>query len=162
GYESLTPAEAFGIEYWPLELYKLSQRPPEKELAGRIAVVTGGGSGIGLASAKRLAEEGAHVCIADIVLENAQRAADEIGTRAFAVKADVTNETEVVDVFKACVNRWGGLDILVCSAGIASSAAIEDTELAEWERNFAVLGRGYFLASREAFRIWKRQNIGGS
>lgn len=162
GYESLTAKEAFDIEYWPLELYKLKQRPPERELAGHIAFVTGGASGIGKATAKRFAENGAHVCISDLNEKGAQATAEEIGKQAIGVKCDVTDEASVMSAFEKCVREWGGLDICVCSAGIASSAPIEDTSLADWEKNFTVLARGYFLPSREAFRVWKAQGIGGS
>lgn len=162
-YASLTPAEAFAIEYWPLELYKLSQRPPERELAGHIALVTGGGGGIGRAVAQLLARNGAHVCVTDINEDTAQETAAGIGkSRALAVQADITDEAAVERVFQSCVRKWGGVDIVVCSAGIASSSSIEETTLSDWERNFAVLARGYFLTSREAFRVWKRQAIGGS
>lgn len=162
GYESLSAEEAFGIEYWPLELYKLKQRPADRELAGHIAIVTGGGSGIGRATALMLAREGAHVCVSDIAEDRAAETAALIGYKAIAVRADVTKEDEVEALFRACVAKWGGLDIVVCSAGIASSAPLEETTIADWERNFSVLVRGYFLPSREAFRIWKRQGIGGS
>lgn len=161
GFESLTAEEAFGIEYWPLELYKLKQRPPERELAGYIAVITGGGGGIGRATAKQMAEQGAHVAVLDINFEKAQETANEL-RNAIAIRCDATSEFDIESAFKAIVKTWGGLDILVCSAGIASSAPIEDTSLDDWERIFAVLARGYFLPSREAFRIWKRQGIGGS
>lgn len=161
GFESLTAEEAFAIEYWPLELYKLKQRPPEGELAGHIAAITGGGSGIGRATAKRLAREGAHVAVLDINLERARDTANEL-PHAIAIECDVTKESEIESAFKEIVKTWGGLDILVCSAGIASSAPIEETSLEDWEKIFAVLARGYFLPSREAFRIWKRQKIGGS
>jgi rhamnulose-1-phosphate aldolase/alcohol dehydrogenase len=163
GFDSLTEAEAFAIEYWPLELYKLKQRPPERELEGHIAVVTGGASGIGRAAAKRLASEGAHVAVLDINIDRAIETAKEIGSgKAIAIKCDTTDEEDVEQAFRKTISEWGGLDILVCSAGIASSAPIDSTTLDDWERTFAVLSRGYFLPSREAFRVWRRQAIGGS
>lgn len=162
GFEPLTEKEAFDIEYWPLELYKLSLRPPERELAGQIALVTGGASGIGRATAALLHERGAHVCIADLNDDGAREAADSLGGRAFGAGCDVTDEKSVAEAFRECVMRWGGLDIVVCSAGIASSSPIEETSEKEWEGNFSVLAKGYFLCSREAFKIWKRQGIGGS
>jgi rhamnulose-1-phosphate aldolase/alcohol dehydrogenase len=163
GFDSLTEAEAFAIEYWPLELYKLKQRPPERELEGHIAVVTGGASGIGRAAAKRLASEGAHVAVLDINIDRAIETAREIGSgKAIAIKCDTTDEEDVEQAFRKTISEWGGLDILVCSAGIASSAPIDSTTLDDWERTFAVLSRGYFLPSREAFRVWRRQAIGGS
>src|SRR2546429_2612059 len=77
-YVSLSAKDAFDVEYWPLELYKLTLAPPEKELARRIALVTGGASGIGRAVARRLASEGAHVVVADLDEAGARKAADEI------------------------------------------------------------------------------------
>ncbi len=165
-FVSLTSAEAFGIEYWPLELYKLKQRPPDRDLTGQVAFITGAASGIGRATAIRLAQEGAHVVIADINEEGAKATAEEIikrsgFRRATYIKCDVTSETAVQDAFKHAVLSYGGVDIVVSNAGIASSASIEDTTLADWNRNMAILGTGYFLVSREAFRLWKAQGMGG-
>lgn len=101
--------------------------------------------------------------VADLNYEAAEQVAKSMPEgRGAAVPCDVTSEESVEEAFRDCVGRWGGLDILVCSAGIASSSPIEETPLAEWKRIFSVLARGYFLPSREAFRIWKRQGIGGS
>lgn len=161
GFESLSSAEAFDIEYWPLELYKLQLRPPEKLFAGHVALVTGAGSGIGKATAGKLSSLGAHVCLADINLDSALAAAEDL-ERSMAVKCDVTSEDSVLNSLQECVRRWGGLDILVCSAGIASSAPLEETTVADWDRIFSVMAKGYFLPSREAFKIFKKQGIGGS
>jgi rhamnulose-1-phosphate aldolase/alcohol dehydrogenase len=167
GFRSLSEAEAFAIEYWPLERYKLAQLPPPTELSGRIALVTGGASGIGRATARRLAELGAHVAVADLNADGAAAVADEIESRfgarrAIGLAVDVTSEDAVTEAVRRTVLTWGGLDVLVCSAGIASSAPITETTLAEWEKNYAVLARGYFLASREAFRVLQAQGSGGS
>lgn len=167
GFESLSHRECFAIEYWPLELYKLKQRPPDKELAGHIALVTGGASGIGRATALRLAEQGAHVCVADINFDRAQDAAGEIQKkwglmRSVAAQCDVTSESDVARTVETCVLTWGGLDVTVCSAGIASSAPVEETTEAEWQRNFDVLAKGYFLFAKESFKVWRRQGTGGS
>jgi rhamnulose-1-phosphate aldolase/alcohol dehydrogenase len=167
GFRSLDEAEAFAIEYWPLERYKLAQAPPRRELDGRVAVVTGGASGIGRASARALAERGAHVVVADLNLEGARAVADELVAahglrRALALSVDVTDEPAVAELLQRTVLAYGGLDILVCSAGLATSAPITDTSLEDWERSFAVLARGYFLAAREAFRVLIEQARGGS
>ncbi|MDW8292776.1 MAG: bifunctional rhamnulose-1-phosphate aldolase/short-chain dehydrogenase, partial [Anaerolineae bacterium] len=166
-FTSLDERETFEIEYWPLELYKLTLRPPERELAGRVAFVTGGASGIGRAIARRLAQEGAHVVIADINVEGAQSVADEICKtqgfkRALAVPCDVTREDEVARAFAEAARAYGGVDIVVNNAGIASSAPIEETTLADWQRNMDVLATGYFLVAREAFRMLKQQGRGGA
>jgi rhamnulose-1-phosphate aldolase/alcohol dehydrogenase len=167
GFRSLSEAEAFAIEYWPLERYKLAQAPPPGELHGRVVVVTGGASGIGRAAARRLAQAGAHVVVADLNLEGAEVVAEELssaygGRRAVAMRVDVTDEDGVSDMIRATVLAYGGLDILVCSAGLATSAPITETTLEDWERNYAVLARGYFLPAREAFRVLLQQDAGGS
>ena len=167
GFHSLSESQAFAIEYWPLERYKLTQAPPRGELAGRVAVVTGGGSGIGRATARRLAELGAHVVVADLNLESADVVAGEIGAtygerRALAVSVDVTDEDAVREMTRRTVLAYGGLDILVSSAGIASSAPVTETSVAEWDKNHDVLVRGYFLAAREVFRVLLDQGRGGS
>ena len=166
-YVSLTPAEAFGVEFWPLELYKLAQAPPEKELARRIALVTGGASGIGRAVARRLAREGAHVVVGDVDEEGAARVAHDIVTelgpaRAIGVRMDVADEESVQDGLLASMETYGGLDVVVSNAGIAHSAPLASISLADWERSFAVNARGHFLVTREAFRILEAQGLGGS
>jgi rhamnulose-1-phosphate aldolase/alcohol dehydrogenase len=167
GFRSLTEAEAFAIEYWPLERYKLAQAPPKGELAGRIAVVTGGASGIGRATVRLLAQLGAHVVVADLNEQGAREVADQLVgrhglRRALAIAVDVTNEVSVERMLAETVRAYGGLDILVASAGLATSASVTETSLEDWELNFAVLARGYFLAAREAFRVLIEQGTGGS
>ncbi|TML10570.1 MAG: SDR family oxidoreductase, partial [Actinobacteria bacterium] len=166
GFRSLSEREAFAIEYWPLERYKLALAPPAGELEGRIALVTGGASGIGRASARALAARGAHIVVADLNLAGAQEVADELvaayGRRGIAVETDVTDERTVEEMIRRAVLEYGGLDILVASAGLATSAPLTDTTLADWELNYAVLARGFFLAAREAFRVLVEQGRGGS
>ncbi|MEO6062133.1 MAG: bifunctional aldolase/short-chain dehydrogenase [Thermoflexales bacterium] len=167
GFESLSPAEAYGIEYWPLELYKLKLRPPDRDLAGKVALITGAASGIGLATAERFIAEGAHVAIADINIEGAQKAAADLSAkygfrRALAVTCDVTREEQVAGAFAAATLAYGGIDIIVNNAGIAGGKLIEDTSLADWQRNIDILATGYFLVAREGFRLLKRQARGGA
>jgi rhamnulose-1-phosphate aldolase/alcohol dehydrogenase len=166
-YVSLSPRDAFDVEYWPLELYKLTLAPPEKELARRVALVTGGASGIGRAAAARLAREGAHVVIADLDQAGAEKVAGEIdaavgAARAIGVRMDVADEASVAEAFETAVLTYGGLDILVSNAGIAHSAPVDRMELADWERSFAVNARGHFLVARGALRIFKAQGLGGA
>lgn len=166
-FTSLDAAESYKIEYWPLELYKLSLKPAPRELAGRVVVVTGGASGIGRATARRLAQDGAHVVILDINLAGAQQVADEITTRcgqgrSLALHCDVTDEDAVDRAFEQTILAYGGVDVVVSNAGIAISAPIDETTLHDWNRTFDILARGYFLVSRAAFKLWKQQRIGGS
>ncbi len=167
GFRSLSEEEAFAIEYWPLERYKLAQAPPRGELSGRIAVITGGASGIGRAAARLLASRGAHVVVADLNGEGARDVAEELEAthgmrRALAVEVDVTREEDVSEMVRRTVLEYGGLDVLVASAGLATSASVTETTLDDWERSYAVLARGYFLAAREAFRVLIEQGRGGS
>jgi rhamnulose-1-phosphate aldolase/alcohol dehydrogenase len=166
GFIPLTPSEDYGVEYWPLERYKLTLAPPPRELAGKIAFVTGGASGIGRAIALRLANEGAHVVIADLNREGADAVAKSIeekfgAGRAIVAPCDVTCEDQVVAAFAQTLARYGGLDILVSNAGLASAHPIDQTSLAEWNHIHAVLATGYFLTAREAFKTLKAQGRGG-
>ncbi|MCI3922595.1 bifunctional aldolase/short-chain dehydrogenase [Paenibacillus sp. TRM 82003] len=166
-FVSLSENESFNVEYWPLELYKLSLAPPEVEFSRQVAFITGGAGGIGSETARRLVSEGAHVVLADLNLEGAQKVADEINAkygenRAIAVKMDVTSEEAVVEAYKVTSLTYGGVDIIVNNAGLATSSPFDETSLKEWNLNMNVLGTGYFLVAREAFKVMKQQAIGGS
>jgi rhamnulose-1-phosphate aldolase/alcohol dehydrogenase len=161
-FVSLNEEESFAIEYWPLELYKLAQAPPPGELQGQVALVTGAAGGIGRAIVDRLAGAGACVVGFDLDQAGAEEAVAPYGDRGVAVSGDVTREDSVADAFAAAVDAFGGVDIVVSNAGIASSAPIEETSLAEWDRNHAILSTGYFLVAREAFRVLRPQDRGGS
>lgn len=166
-YVGLPEQEAFDIEYWLLEEAKLQRMPKPKSLAGQIAFVTGGAGGIGKATATRLLREGACVVIADIDEQALAKANDDLGA-AFGkdfvrpFRLDVTEEAGVAAAFSQSAVEFGGIDILVSNAGISSSAPIEDTELSMWNRNMDILAKGYFLVSREAFRTFKQQQLGGN
>jgi rhamnulose-1-phosphate aldolase/alcohol dehydrogenase len=162
GYVSLTEEESYAVEYWPLELYKLAQAPPPRELAGRVAFVTGGAGGIGSAVARSLATEGACVVACDLDEEGAKEVADSLPQPGIAARADVTDEGEVTRAYRRAILEYGGVDVVVSNAGLASSAPIEETSVEMWDKNHAVLAKGYFLVSREAFKIMKEQGVGGS
>ncbi|HVL31549.1 MAG TPA: bifunctional aldolase/short-chain dehydrogenase [Solirubrobacteraceae bacterium] len=162
GFTSLTAQESFAVEYWPLELYKLAQAPPPGELQGKVALVTGAAGGIGRAVVDVLARAGACVVGFDLDGGGARDAVAALGDAGAAHGGDVTSEDAVARAFDAAVLAFGGVDILVSNAGVASSAPIEETTLREWERNHAILGTGYFLVSREAFRILREQATGGA
>ena len=161
-FVSLTESESFAIEYWPLELYKLTLAPLRGELQAKVALVTGAAGGIGRALIEALAAAGACVVAFDIDGEGAADAVAALGQTGVSVGGDVTSETAVADAFTAAIEAFGGIDIVVSNAGIASSAPIEQTTLAEWERNQSILATGYFLVGREAFRVLRAQDTGGS
>lgn len=162
GFTSLTAEESFAVEYWPLELYKLSLAPPPGELQGKVLLVTGAAGGIGRAIVEVLSEAGACVVAFDLDGDGAQDAVEELGDSGVAVGGDVTSETAVRDAFIAAIDAFGGVDIVVSNAGIASSAPIDQTTLSEWNRNQSILATGYFLVAREAFRLLRAQGTGGS
>ncbi len=165
-YIALDEQEAFDIEYWLLEEAKLQRMPSPKPLVGKIALVTGGAGGIGAATAARLLADGACVMLADRdadAVENVRAGfAKQFGKDVVrAAVVDVTDEAQVQSAFDACAREFGGLDILVANAGIASSAPIEETTVALWRKNYDVLAEGYFLTARAAFPLMKRMKDQG-
>ncbi|WP_338555806.1 bifunctional aldolase/short-chain dehydrogenase [Paenibacillus sp. KS-LC4] len=166
-FVSLSENESYNVEYWPLELYKLSLAPAETEFSRKVAFITGGAGGIGSETARRLVSEGAHVVLADLNLEGAEKVAAEINekygeNRAIAVKMDVTSEEQVAAAYADTALAFGGVDIIVNNAGLATSSPFDETSLKEWNLNMNVLGTGYFLVAREAFKQMKTQGIGGN
>jgi len=165
-YIGLDEQEAFNIEYWALEEAKLQRMPKPRPLVGKVALVTGAAGGIGAACARRLLADGACLMLTDRdaeALEGTRQAAVKQYGRDLvrAVACDVTDEEQVKAAFAECAREYGGLDILVANAGLASAAPIEETTVELWRRNHGVLAEGYFLTSREAFKLMKTQR-GGS
>ncbi len=165
-YIALDEQEAFDIEYWLLEEAKLQRMPKPKPLVGKIALVTGGAGGIGAATAARLLADGACVMLADRAADAIEEVragfAKQFGKDVIrAAVCDVTDEAQVQAAFDDCAREFGGLDILVANAGIASSAPIEDTTVALWRKNYDVLAEGYFLTARAAFPLMKRMKEQG-
>jgi rhamnulose-1-phosphate aldolase/alcohol dehydrogenase len=167
GYETLNDRDAFHAEYWPLELYKLTLLPKEKDLAGKVAIVTGAASGIGRAIAERFADEGAHVVVTDIdemlAAEVARGIVEKNGLRrAIAVRLDVSSEEDVETAFAQTVLAYGGVDIVVSNAGISSFGSLDGLPVSDWDRSFAINSRGHFLVARATMRIMKQQGTGGN
>jgi rhamnulose-1-phosphate aldolase/alcohol dehydrogenase len=167
-YQPIPESERFRIEYWELEEAKLRRRPKPKPLAGRVALVTGGGSGIGRATARRLAAEGACVVVADRDGDSARTVAAELGAGsvnavdvAAAVTADVTEEDAVAAAFDAAALAFGGVDLVVNNAGLSISKPLLETTLADWDIQHDVMARGSFLVSRQAARVMADQGLGG-
>ncbi|MGB3683987.1 MAG: SDR family oxidoreductase, partial [Rubrobacteraceae bacterium] len=161
-FTSLDEQESYAVEYWPLELYKLTLKPPPKDLEGRVALVTGGAGGIGGATARALDALGAYVVVADLDEAGAASVAEDLDNPGLSVVVDVTDEDQVAAAYHRTVLAYGGIDIVVSNAGLASGAPVEETSVELWERDHAVLAKGYFLVAREAFRTLKEQGIGGS
>lgn len=166
-YQGLPEQEAFDIEYWLLEEAKLQRMPKPKALAGRVALVTGGAGGIGSATAARYLREGACVMLADIdeaaLAETVASLTEQFSPDVVrAVAMNVTDEDAVAAAYAEIAAEFGGVDILVSNAGIASSAPVTETSLELWNTNMSILSTGYFLVSREAFRVMQVQKMGGA
>ncbi|MER6336093.1 bifunctional aldolase/short-chain dehydrogenase [Streptomyces tendae] len=162
-YAPIEESEKFRIEYWALEEAKLRRMPRPKPLATRVALVTGAGSGIGKAIARRLVDEGACVVVADLNAENAAAVAEELGgdDKAVAVTVDVTSEEQIAEAFKAAVLAFGGVDLVVNNAGISISKPLLETSAQDWDLQHDIMARGSFLVSREAARVMTAQELGG-
>jgi NAD(P)-dependent dehydrogenase (short-subunit alcohol dehydrogenase family) len=133
--------------------------PKPKPLAGRIALVTGAGSGIGRAIAERLAAEGACVAIADLNADAAEEVAAGIG--GVAVTADVTDAAAVQSAVDATVLAFGGLDLVVNNAGLSISKPLLETTERDWDLQHDVMAKGSFLVSQAAARAMIAQGMGG-
>lgn len=161
-YTSLPRQEAFDIEYWLLEEAKLQRMPKEKPLSRRVAIVTGGAGGIGKAIADKLVAEGANVVLTDISEDNLKEAfetykRDEVATAL----CDVTKADSIQKAYDEAVLAFGGVDMVIHSAGLAISKSLEDTELSDWELLQDVLVKGQFLMAKKGVEIMKKQGLGG-
>lgn len=162
-YQPISEAEKFNIEYWELEEAKLRRMPKPKPLQGRVALVTGGGSGIGRATAERLSAEGACVVIADRDIAAAQIVAKKLGgaDKAIALQVDVTDETQIIASIHAASLAFGGVDLIVNNAGLSISKPLVETSVTDWDVQHNVMARGSFLVSRESAKVMIAQKMGG-
>ena len=161
-YTALPRQEAFNIEYWLLEEAKLQRQPPEKPLSRRVAIITGGGGGIGKAIAEKLAAEGANVVITDVVQDRLDEALESFGRDvATAVKCDVTKAASVQKAFDQACLDFGGVDIVVHSAGLAISKPIDQTTEKDWDLLQNVLVKGQYLMDKVGVDVMRKQDLGG-
>jgi rhamnulose-1-phosphate aldolase/alcohol dehydrogenase len=179
-YQGLPRQEAFDIEYWLLEEAKLQRMPPEKELARNVVIVVGAGSGIGKATAHRVAQEGAHVVCVDLNEAAAQETAAQLthkygmgigvaGTGisacgpAIGLGADITHRESVQKMLNQVVLAYGGIDNIIVTAGVfvppTKDGRITD---AQWDLTFAVNVKGGYLIADEARQIWDAQALSGT
>lgn len=166
-YVALSPKDLCEFEYWPMELYKLTLLPPEKEFSRHIVLVTGAAGAIGRAISERFMQEGAAVILTDIEEVGLRELSDEYNRRVgeehtVALVMDVTDERSVEEAFRKAVTVFGGLDIVVSNAGIARAAPVDRLSLKDWNNSFKVNSTGHFLVCREAMRVFKRQGLGGN
>jgi rhamnose utilization protein RhaD (predicted bifunctional aldolase and dehydrogenase)/NAD(P)-dependent dehydrogenase (short-subunit alcohol dehydrogenase family) len=159
-YRSISEFDMFEVEYWSLEQAKLG-KSNEKSLARQVAVITGGGSGIGAATAKAMAKEGAEVAILDRDLDAAKAAAKKIGGKALAVECDVTDPQSVRAAFDAVVSAFGGVDIVVSNAGAAWQGAIGHVDDETLRKSFELNFWAHQAVAQHATRIMLAQGTFG-
>ncbi len=179
-YQGLPRQEAFDIEYWSLEEAKLQRMPPEKEFARNVLVVVGAGSGIGKATAHRVAQDGAHVVCVDLNGVAAQATADELTSKygmgigvagtgisgcgpAIGIGCDISDRSSVTQMFEQVVLAYGGIDNVIVTAGVfvppTKAGKISDDH---WDLTFNVNVKGLYLVADEARAIWEAQGMTGS
>jgi rhamnulose-1-phosphate aldolase/alcohol dehydrogenase len=179
-YQGLPRQEAFDIEYWLLEEAKLKRMPPEKEFARNVVLVVGAGSGIGKATAHRMAKEGAHVVCADLTEATAQATAGELtetygvgigvaGTGlsgcgpAIGLGVDMTDRESVRSMFEKIIFAYGGVDNVIITAGIFvppdKQGCIPDEK---WALTYSINVTGPYLVADEAKKIWQAQGLKSS
>ncbi|WP_235292922.1 bifunctional aldolase/short-chain dehydrogenase [Portibacter lacus] len=162
-YTALPRQEAFDIEYWLLEEAKLKRMPAEKPLSRKIALITGGGGGIGKAIGEKLIEQGANVVFTDLSLDSINGSVKEIGSdTAISLSCNVTSESDIKNVMDQTCLAYGGLDIIVHSAGLAISKSLTDTQNVDWDLLQDVLVKGQFMLAKHGMEILRKQKMGGN
>ena len=165
-YTALPHQEAFNIEYWLLEEAKLSRMPKPKALSGRVAFVSGSAGGIGKAISKKFAEEGACVVISDIDDDRMNNTLAEFKSMfgkdaASAALMNVTDKESIEKAYDAIALAFGGVDIIVNSAGLSISKPIEEHTEKDWDILYDVLVKGQFLVTQAAVNVMRKQEMGG-
>ncbi|SFF08129.1 bifunctional aldolase/short-chain dehydrogenase [Thermoflexibacter ruber] len=165
-YISLALQEAFNIEYWLLEEAKLQRMPKEKPLSRKVALITGSAGGIGKAIAKKFVQEGACVVLCDNDADRLKGAEEEFektyGKDSFSSNVvDVTDNQSIAKLYQTACLAFGGVDIIVNSAGISISRTIEETKESEWDLMYDILVKGQFLISQQGVEILRKQGLGG-
>ena len=165
-YRSLSSEDLFDVEYWPLELYKLTLAPPPRELEGRIAIVTGAASGIGRAIARHLAGLGAQLALFD---RNGEGLEETVGLvqkdgngEHLACTLDLTDDGAVANAVTCTVRRYGGVDALISNAGIAPGGTLIELDPATWRTSLEVNATSHFVVTTHAMRVMMEQGLGGS
>jgi rhamnulose-1-phosphate aldolase/alcohol dehydrogenase len=166
-FSFLSKKEICDFEYWPMENYKLTLLPPEKEFSRCVVLVTGGARGIGKSMCEEFLREGANVIMADVDLPRLEQAREEFKNdvssgRMTVLKMDVTRPESVEEAYQTAILKYGGIDVVVSNAGFAKSCPVDQLELSDWEKSFLVNATGHFLVARQAVRLFKRQGIGGN
>ena len=168
-YVSLSPKEAFRIEYWALEEAKIQRQPKEKEFARKVAIVSGGGSGIGSEFCQRLASEGAHVVVADLNIEAAEKTSQKINSKfgsevSIASAINIVDRQSVIKAYNKSVLEFGGLDVLINTAAVFIPADKDGKSYYDetWNKIFNINITGNNIIVEEFFNIVKNQNTNGT
>ena len=168
GIRALTKSQQDFINNWEAEAFRQSQTGTSAagRLKGRIAIITGAGSGLGRSTALGLAKQGAFVALADIDEAAAKETADiiaaETSLETLVIKCNVADEKNVAEGYQKILDNWGGLDIVVNAAGVAPAFSLVDLPVDKWRFALEVNLTGYYLMSQAAAKIMIKQAIGGS
>jgi rhamnulose-1-phosphate aldolase/alcohol dehydrogenase len=165
-YRSLDEEDLFHVDYWPLELYKLTLAPPPAPFEGNVVLVTGAASGIGRAVARHLAALGAQLVLLDVnaagLETTAQRIAEAGGPAPRCETLDLTDEAAVCGAIAGAVRTFGGVDGLVSNAGVPAAGFLADLSADAWRRSMDINATSHFLITREAMAAMRAQGLGGS
>lgn len=163
---SVTESEIFSFDYWPLELFKLKNRPAPSQFDGSIFIITGAGSGIGRGIALELGGRGAHVVLADIEASGIEEVESEFESNKFNPPllfiGDQSKEIDVIATVSKTILHFGGLDGVILNAGIGVSDSLEDLTAEKWRHGLEINLTSAFMLTKEAMKTFRRQNMGGS